>query len=362
MRKMWKKYLVYLLFIFSLFIFFSPNAIVNAASNTQPVTQKYNQYVTVTSKNYHSFSKINGALLLKNPSLFQQTFVTRERVTDSNGEAYLTLYDNQGKFRGYLNQKAVQVAKGPEGVHIKHQETVTVKIKGYNSFNNFQWKIRNINSKILNRTFKVTGRYQHFNGSTYYSLYDNKNQWHGYINANGVRRAEVAKVVPKAVAKTVAKPAAKPAPTTVQKSASQENVLREAEKLFLKKLAVTRQQARVRSLAEHQKLNDVAKIRAIDIQKSFEHKRPNGQNWQSLVDKNFAKGYYGFGENIVYSKEYQNRSAEYIATTFHNAFIKSYGHYDNMIFNDYVVTGVAFSYREVGKVKYYYGVNTFGAK
>ena len=37
------------------------------------------------------------------------------------------------------------------------------------------------------KTVKATGKYSHVNGATYYSLYDNKNKWLGYINAAGVK-------------------------------------------------------------------------------------------------------------------------------------------------------------------------------
>ena len=40
-------------------------------------------------------------------------------------------------------------------------------------------------SKIYGKTYQVKCYYNHFNGSTYYSLYDNHGIWQGYINSTG---------------------------------------------------------------------------------------------------------------------------------------------------------------------------------
>ena len=42
-------------------------------------------------------------------------------------------------------------------------------------------------SELYGKTYQVKCYYNHFNGSTYYSLYDNHGVWQGYINSTGVK-------------------------------------------------------------------------------------------------------------------------------------------------------------------------------
>lgn len=76
----------------------------------------------------------------------------------------------------------------PEGNYIADGRYVTVTNKNYNTWSNFSWKYRQSTKNMYNKTYTARGRYQHVNGSTYYSLYDGKGNWQGYINAAAVKK------------------------------------------------------------------------------------------------------------------------------------------------------------------------------
>ena len=82
----------------------------------------------------------------------------------------------------------VEVSKTkPEGNYIKDGRYVTYSNKNYNTYSNFGWKHRQSGSSLQNKTFQARGKYNHQNGSTYLSLYDNKGTWYGYVNEKAVR-------------------------------------------------------------------------------------------------------------------------------------------------------------------------------
>lgn len=72
--------------------------------------------------------------------------------------------------------------KTPQGDWIKENKKVKVTKKDEKIWSNFDWKFRTNTNDVINKEFNVTGKYNHENGYTYYSLYDNKGGWHGYIN------------------------------------------------------------------------------------------------------------------------------------------------------------------------------------
>jgi len=116
-----------------------------------------------------------------------QTFLVKVRYEHLNGSVYYSLYDNQGKWYGYINATGTKVANNAGGVAISSNQSVTISSKNYSIWQNFSWKERNKSSNLHGQTFQVKVYYNHFNGSTYYSLYDSKGTWYGYINANGTK-------------------------------------------------------------------------------------------------------------------------------------------------------------------------------
>lgn len=69
----------------------------------------------------------------------------------------------------------------------KVDKMVTIKSPNYTIWQNFvNWKKKSDTSNKKDNTYRVKFTYDHFNGETYYSLYDSNNVWQGYINKTGV--------------------------------------------------------------------------------------------------------------------------------------------------------------------------------
>ncbi|MDT2848748.1 C39 family peptidase [Vagococcus carniphilus] len=160
---------------------------VNIGDGRQGPWLKLDKYVTVSKKNYSLWGSFNWKEKNNTSNLMNKTVHAQGYYRHFNGSIYYSLYDNNGTWLGYVNKNAVTDTTGRQGPWIKTSKYVTISNKNYPTYSNFNWKVRHNASSLLNKTFKVTGRYEHMNGSTYYSLYDTNNKWFGYINKNAVK-------------------------------------------------------------------------------------------------------------------------------------------------------------------------------
>ncbi|MFC6348175.1 DUF4430 domain-containing protein [Vagococcus carniphilus] len=151
---------------------------------------KDGRYVTINKKGYNTWSNFNWKKRNSSDKLVGETYQARGKYKHENGSTYLSLYDNNGKWHGYINEKAVNVGDGKQGAYIKDGRYVTITKGNYDIWSNFGWKKRNFSGDLLNQTFQARGRYKHMNGATYYSLYNDKGEWQGYINANATKVAD----------------------------------------------------------------------------------------------------------------------------------------------------------------------------
>ena len=157
----------------------------NVASGKQGNYQSYGKYVTIKSnsyaiwKNFGWSSKASGDFAGK-------TYLAKGIYYHFNGSSYLSLYDNQGKWVGYINAGGAKVAKGKQGTYQTYNKYVTVKSNSYAIWKNFGWSSK-ASGKFAGKTYLAKGIYRHFNGSSYLSLYDSNNKWIGYINQNGTK-------------------------------------------------------------------------------------------------------------------------------------------------------------------------------
>lgn len=154
--------------------------------------QSYQKYVTITGKNYDLWQNFSWKSKQKSKNLIGQTVYAKGRYQHFNGSIYLSLYDKNNRWLGYLNQTAVAVASGKQGVYQSYGKTVTVT-KDYSLWQNFGWQKKSNGQQYYNQLLTARGKYQHFNGSTYFSLYTAKGKWVGYINQNGVKLANTQK-------------------------------------------------------------------------------------------------------------------------------------------------------------------------
>ncbi|OTN89674.1 hypothetical protein A5819_002172 [Enterococcus sp. 7E2_DIV0204] len=77
---------------------------------------------------------------------------------------------------------------GKQGAWISNNEQVTIAKKDYTiwgDINTFSSK-KGTTNNIYKKVYHAQGRYNHFSGTVYYSLYDNNKKWIGFINKTGV--------------------------------------------------------------------------------------------------------------------------------------------------------------------------------
>ncbi|WP_071878882.1 C40 family peptidase [Enterococcus silesiacus] len=161
-------------------------------SNPQGNPINDGSYVTITQKGYNLFSSFNWAKKNTSDKLLTNTYQAKYRYNHSNGDTYYSLYDSKGTWQGYINAKAVKKVDGKQGLWLYNNEFVTVTKKDstiWGNINDFSAKKGNTNS-LYQKTYHAQGKYNHFSGEVFYSLYDNKNVWIGYVNKKDVAKAD----------------------------------------------------------------------------------------------------------------------------------------------------------------------------
>lgn len=148
---------------------------------------KDGRYVTVVKKGSGSWSNFDWQPRESGDTLFEKTYQAKGRYEHRNGKTYYSIYDDKGNWKGYIDAADTKVAAGKQGVYLSDGRYVTVVKKGYNTWSNFSWNQKLSNNQILNKTYQAKGRYVHANGSTYYSIYDDKGNWKGYLSAGAVK-------------------------------------------------------------------------------------------------------------------------------------------------------------------------------
>lgn len=141
-----------------------------------------NQYVTVTSPNYKTWANFTGTQQGTTKAMNNKTYLVKGMHTTFSGTVYYSLYNSNGKWFGFLNKTGTKAA-APQGPYQSFNKSVTITNKNYALWSNFKWKRKPNSNGLYNKKFIAKGRYLHINGSTYYSLYDSKGVWRGYINS-----------------------------------------------------------------------------------------------------------------------------------------------------------------------------------
>ncbi|KRM55186.1 hypothetical protein [Lacticaseibacillus sharpeae] len=170
-----------------------PNSMAKAAA--------YNKYVKIAYSDYAVFTnqKQTGDTNSIKGNTYLAKVIYREK--DNSAFAFLSLYDGNGKWVGYVANRAVTASKAPaykpaatklaakvQGNAIKYNKYVTVTKKGNAVWSGFDFKTKKTTTdKLYQKTLLAKVKYNHSNGSTYLSLYDHKNKWLGYVNAKAVK-------------------------------------------------------------------------------------------------------------------------------------------------------------------------------
>lgn len=103
-----------------------------------------------------------------------------------DGSRYLSLYDNKGRWIGYMNESGAKVTKDKQGPHYSYNQLVKISAKNPTIWKNFNFKDK-VSGNHKNKIYVAKGYYDHFNGSRYLSLY-NKGKWVGYTNESNTSK------------------------------------------------------------------------------------------------------------------------------------------------------------------------------
>lgn len=152
-----------------------------------------NEYkrVVVNNKDAHIYSDFKWKFRQSGADVGRKQFNVTGKYEHENGQTYYSLYNDNNGWEGYINKnyttevkkEDVNVYKEPQGQWHKESKRVMIHAKDCNIYSDFKWKEWKKGIDTACQIFKVTGKYYHQNGFTYYSLYDDKGKWCGYINA-----------------------------------------------------------------------------------------------------------------------------------------------------------------------------------
>ena len=169
-------------------------------------------------------------------------------------------------------------------------------------------------------------------------------------------------------------PAKTPVPTPTPITVTNEQ-LKQIEETFLMYVNLERNRLGKTALSSHSHLEEAAQIRSTEIMESFSHTRPDGSSCFTSIDP--AKyPYITLGENICYTSQVGEGSytpadswvgspaqTETVGTWIFHLFKNSPGHYENMINDGFIHSGIGISYEinQSNGVVYFYVAHFFGA-
>ncbi|WP_438857018.1 hypothetical protein [Enterococcus sp. AZ007] len=168
-----------------------PIGVVNAAAiekSSDKAGKKHpvNDYYSIVKNDHKIWEKPGLEEIGSTTSIFERTFNVKEWYYHYEGKKYFAIYDNGGTFKGFVGGDAIQKASNPGGIWYDTNEYVTVTKDSLTIWKDFDFKNGNSTKSMYQRTYRVTGYYNHFNGSKYVSVYDNKGVWQGYLRADYV--------------------------------------------------------------------------------------------------------------------------------------------------------------------------------
>ncbi|WP_372487218.1 L,D-transpeptidase [Lacticaseibacillus paracasei subsp. paracasei] len=117
-----------------------------------------------------------------------QTFKSTGKYHNLNGLTYLSLYDKDGNWRGYINQQSITAGVSDGGAWLPANAYTTFTAANVNAYADFnQQKVATSGAGLVNQTVNISGQYHAFGGVVYYSIYDVRGKWLGYVDASQVK-------------------------------------------------------------------------------------------------------------------------------------------------------------------------------
>lgn len=116
-------------------------------------------------------------------NLYQQVLFVKGEYHHFNGATYASLYNKENKWLGYVNDHAISYTKGTLDKYKNYKKYVSITKKGFNVYRDKELtKVKTISDKLYQKTYFAKGYYTSTNNDRFLSLYDNDNQWVGYID------------------------------------------------------------------------------------------------------------------------------------------------------------------------------------
>ena len=163
-----------------------------SASSSKPQGDWHSQsgYITIEKPNYSFWRSFAFSKSVNAKGYNHKTLIVNGKYFHDNGSTYYSVYKENGQWVGYVNSNAGSISKGKQGKWLKNGNYYQINTSNYNLWRSFGFTSNTKTTNLHNRTFKANGQYNHLNGQTYYSLYDNSGKWLGYINSHGVKPAK----------------------------------------------------------------------------------------------------------------------------------------------------------------------------
>ncbi|KRK71692.1 hypothetical protein FD02_GL001934 [Lacticaseibacillus nasuensis JCM 17158] len=163
-----------------------PAKTVKLTSKSTGLWTAANYYATTTRRGEKMWSSFSWRSGKSTSTYYQKTYHVTGQYFRYRGATYASLTNGKKKWMGYLNTRFMKKASGQQGIWLRDSGSVIIASKNYRMYSNFGWKVIHLSKNYYGKTYRATGKYNHFNGSVYYSLYSGS-KWMGYINASATR-------------------------------------------------------------------------------------------------------------------------------------------------------------------------------
>ncbi|MFF7217708.1 trypsin-like serine peptidase [Mammaliicoccus sciuri] len=145
--------------------------------------EPYDERVEIIKNNYTVWGDFFGKKNLDTKSIYHKVFNAKGIYKDkNNNRTYLKIYDSKDNYLGILNINATEKVV-PQSFN-KDVKIISTK---YNFYNFLFDTIRNKSQNYIDKKLHSKCLYKLSNGKIYYSLYDNKDKWIGYIEKEAVK-------------------------------------------------------------------------------------------------------------------------------------------------------------------------------
>lgn len=149
----------------------------------------YGHHVSVVKKGYGIYQdKAFKKKVSTTDKKYHKTYYGKGYYNLSDGSRYISLFDNNNHWIGYVRSSALKVAETRGGVPYTMNKTMKVVKKGYPLWKEFTFKTKKGSTdSYYNKKVYVKPYYNHFNQQTYYSVYTSSTgKWLGYVNKGAI--------------------------------------------------------------------------------------------------------------------------------------------------------------------------------